>query len=370
MELVKSKAQASNIQMFNCELGSVRAILENGEPLFCLADLAYSLELTNPVNIKTSIDKEFDKGGMFNIYPLDTKGGKQNFTFINESELYFVIMRSKSEKAKPFRQWVCNEVLPSLRKNIVVAGKDKYLPQCRENCLQTFAYNGGDLDYGLLNNEPVFNLNYIGALLEMTNPRMSIDINDRDYVVKIDNSVVSFTYNRNLNNRGELFLTEAGLYRLLLRSNNPKAEPFSKWVTKEVLPSLRKNGGYIANQENMTPEQIVANALIVAQNIIADRDKTIAEQKQVIEYQGGKLENFTSVEKARRSKQELSTKLNKTIRLLAEQKFDKDYGKAYTYIYGEFAKLHCISDKVNMDYLKKNIDYLAECLAIATTELE
>lgn len=246
MELVKSKAQASNIQVFNCELGSVRAILENGEPLFCLADLAYSLELTNPVNIKTSIDKEFDKGGMFNIYPLDTKGGKQNFTFINESELYFVIMRSKSNKAKPFRQWVCNE----------------------------------------------------------------------------------------------------------------------------VLPSLRKNGGYIANQENMTPEQIVANALIVAQNIIADRDKTIAEQKQVIEYQGGKLENFTSVEKARRSKQELSTKLNKTIRLLAEQKFDKDYGKAYTYIYGEFAKLHCISDKVNMDYLKKNIDYLAECLAIATTELE
>lgn len=110
-------------------------------------------------------------------------------------------------------------------------------------------------------------------------------------------------------------------------------------------------------------------ALEQAKQIEAQK-QTIEHQHQVIEYQGGKLENFTSVERTRRSRQELSTKLNKTIRLLAEQKFNKDYGKAYTYIYGEFAKLHCIPDKVNMDYLKKNIDYLAECLAIATTELD
>lgn len=110
-------------------------------------------------------------------------------------------------------------------------------------------------------------------------------------------------------------------------------------------------------------------ALEQAKQIEAQK-QTIAHQQEVIEYQGDKLENFTSVEKARRSKQELATKLNKTIRKLAEQKFDKDYGKAYTYVYGEFAKLHCISDKVNMDYLKKNIDHLAECLAIATTELD
>lgn len=110
-------------------------------------------------------------------------------------------------------------------------------------------------------------------------------------------------------------------------------------------------------------------ALEQAKQIEAQK-QTIAHQQEVIDYQGDKLDNFTSVEKARRSKQELATKLNKTIRKLAEQKFDKDYGKAYTYVYGEFAKLHCISDKVNMDYLKKNIDHLAECLAIATTELD
>lgn len=237
------------------------------------------------------------------------------------------------------------------------------------NTIISFSFENYNLDYGILNGEPVFNLNSIASYLGINNPRMSIDIDDTDYVVKI-NSVVSFTYNRNLNNRGELFLTEAGLYRLILRSNKPEAEKFSKWVTKEVLPSIRKNGGYIANQENLTPEQIVANALIVAQNIIAERDKTIVEQKQVIEYQGNKLDNYKQIELQRRSKQELATSLNRNIRLLAEQRFNKDYGSAYTYIYSKFAELHCINEKINIDFLKKNNDYLAECLSIVLSELD
>lgn len=110
--------------------------------------------------------------------------------------------------------------------------------------MQVFDFQGKNLDYGIFEGEPVFNLNYIAGLLEIENPRMSIDVNNTNYVVKIRNSVVSFTYNRNVNNRGELFLTEAGLYRLVLRSNKPEAEPFILWVTKEVLPSIRKNGKY------------------------------------------------------------------------------------------------------------------------------
>lgn len=105
-----------SVQLFNCDLGQVRVITENGEPLFCLADLAYSLDFRDGNNLKNTINAEFDKGGIFNMYPLQTKGGKQNFTFINESELYYVLMRSRSDKAKAFRQWVTKEVLPSIRK--------------------------------------------------------------------------------------------------------------------------------------------------------------------------------------------------------------------------------------------------------------
>lgn len=107
----------NDLQIFNCELGDIRVIIGNNEPLFCLSDLVKVLELTNAGMIKEAIDREFDKGGKFNLYPLDTAGGRQNFIFINEAELYFVLMRSRSDKAKPFRKWVTQEVLPSIRKS-------------------------------------------------------------------------------------------------------------------------------------------------------------------------------------------------------------------------------------------------------------
>lgn len=80
------------------------------------------------------------------------------------------------------------------------------------------------------------------------------------------------------------FINEADLYRLIVGSTLPSATQFEMWVFEEVLPSIRQNGGYIANQEKLTPEQIVANALIVAQNIIAERDKQLAEMKPKAEY--------------------------------------------------------------------------------------
>ena len=60
-------------------------------------------------------------------------------------------------------------------------------------------------------------------------------------------------------------INESGLYSLILSSKLPSAKEFKHWVTSEVLPSIRKNGAYIRNQENMTPAEIVARGLIAAQ---------------------------------------------------------------------------------------------------------
>ena len=79
-------------------------------------------------------------------------------------------------------------------------------------------------------------------------------------------------------------ITEGDIYRLVIKSQLPQAEKFESWVFDNVLPSIRNNGGYIANQEQMTPEQIVANALIVAQNIITQKDKQIEEMKPKADY--------------------------------------------------------------------------------------
>lgn len=75
------------------------------------------------------------------------------------------------------------------------------------------------------------------------------------------------------------FIPEGDIYRLIINSELPSAEKFESWVFDEVLPSIRKSGGYIANQENLSPEEIVANALIVAQNIIKEKNKLLTEQK-------------------------------------------------------------------------------------------
>jgi prophage antirepressor-like protein len=89
----------------------------------------------------------------------------------------------------------------------------------------------------------------------------------------------------NIGRQGEAnIVNEYGLYNLILASRKPEAKKFKRWVTHEVLPSIRKNGGYIANQESLTPEQIVAQALIVANNIIQEKDRLLAEQKPKVEF--------------------------------------------------------------------------------------
>lgn len=72
------------------------------------------------------------------------------------------------------------------------------------------------------------------------------------------------------------FIPEGDIYRLVIKSELPGAEKFESWIFDEVLPSIRKHGGYIANQENMTPEELMAKALMVAQKTLADRDARIS----------------------------------------------------------------------------------------------
>lgn len=74
-------------------------------------------------------------------------------------------------------------------------------------------------------------------------------------------------------------INESGVYALVFGSRLESAKRFKHWVTSEVLPSIRKNGGYIAGQETLSDEELMAKALLVANNKIAERDKII-EQKQ------------------------------------------------------------------------------------------
>ena len=81
------------------------------------------------------------------------------------------------------------------------------------------------------------------------------------------------------------FVNEDGLYDVILDSRKPEAKQFRKWVTSEVLPSIRKTGGYIASSAEDTPEEIMARAFIIAQDTIKRKDERIALQQQTINEQ-------------------------------------------------------------------------------------
>ena len=76
-------------------------------------------------------------------------------------------------------------------------------------------------------------------------------------------------------NRQAIFINESGLYSLVLSSKLPDAKRFKRWVTSEVIPSIRKNGGYLAGQENMSDAEIMAKALLVAQKTIEHKQAQI-----------------------------------------------------------------------------------------------
>jgi len=77
-------------------------------------------------------------------------------------------------------------------------------------------------------------------------------------------------------------INEPGLYRAVLKSRIESAERFQDWVTDEVLPSIRKHGGYIAGQEQDAPELIMAKALMVAQSVIDRKSQELAAAQQTI----------------------------------------------------------------------------------------
>lgn len=74
-------------------------------------------------------------------------------------------------------------------------------------------------------------------------------------------------------------IPEGDVYRLIVNSKLPAAERFESWVFDEVLPSIRKNGGYIAGQDTLSDNELMARALLLAQRVIDDKTKQITEMK-------------------------------------------------------------------------------------------
>lgn len=112
-------------------------------------------------------------------------------------------------------------------------------------------FEGNNVEVFELNGQVLFNPKHVAEILDIADVKSSIRGFTEKQVVKVKNSDVHTMHFRKLNNAGENFLTESGVYKLVFKSRKPEAERFSDWVTDEVLPTIRKTGGYVNNVDLM-----------------------------------------------------------------------------------------------------------------------
>ena len=122
-------------------------------------------------------------------------------------------------------------------------------------------------------------------------------------------------------------INESGLYSLVLSSKLPGAKQFKRWVTSEVLPSIRNNGGYINGQETMSPEELMAKALMVAEKTLAEREKRISAltvENQILQPKADYFDQLVDrnlLTSLRDTAKELGIKEKKFIGFLVEKKY-------------------------------------------------
>jgi len=139
------------------------------------------------------------------------------------------------------------------------------------------------------NENPMFCLADVCKAIGINNARMVRQRLDEDDVSQTD------TIDNLGRTQSVIFVTESGLYDVILRSDSPNAKPFKKWVTSEVLPAIRKSGGYVAARVDDTPELIMARALQVAQQTIDRHAQQLALAETTIKEQAPKVDYYDHV---------------------------------------------------------------------------
>lgn len=128
--------------------------------------------------------------------------------------------------------------------------------------------------------EPWFVAKDVCDILGMSNPSMAVTALDKDEVAQIDPK--DYLGSENRSNQAVNIVSEPGLYKLIMRSRKPEAKEFQRWVTHEVLPQIRKTGGYIPASETDDDMTILAKAVMIGQRTMEEQKRRIAEQQSRI----------------------------------------------------------------------------------------
>lgn len=224
----------------------------------------------------------------------------------------------------------------------------------------------GEVRTVIIDSEPWFVAADVCKALELSNPTVAVSRLDEDERAKF-----------NLGRQGEAtIVNEAGLYSLILGSRKPEAKEFKRWITHDVIPSIRKTGGYVANEDlfisTYLPHADESTKIFFKATLDTMRklDKENAELKDEIEYKEniivGLVEDIDLAEKRQRIVQIIrkgckTPGMIKARWALLYSEFEKKY---HINLSSRLARLKSAEIKNYMDVIDKNMNMIAQLFEI------
>ena len=144
------------------------------------------------------------------------------------------------------------------------------------NELQVFSYEGSEIRTVQLGGEPWWVLKDICDALELSNPSVIADRLDEDEKAKVEPK----QYLGSRSNEPATVISESGLYNVILLSRKPEAKKFKRWITHEVLPTIRKHGAYVTSAKL---EEMISDPEAWIKVLTALKDERTAKERLQLE---------------------------------------------------------------------------------------
>lgn len=230
------------MEFTDARFGKLRVVERYGKKWFLAHDVMKSLGVSNPYLLTSKVSPE-DKTYVY----VNVTAGTPRMIGLTEDGLKTLVYRTHKDGRDEYAAWLRDEVLPKVR------GSDAMLPAIKQVDTApdrveapTVFHNDefGDLRTIIIDGKYWFVSKDVALSLGYSNPRKAI-IDHVDAEDKMDGVTIRDSMGREQN---PTLINESGIYSLILSSKLPKAKEFKRWVTNEVLPSIRKHGVYATPQ--------------------------------------------------------------------------------------------------------------------------